>query len=244
MRTRSRKRTSTTTTSLDDEELEEDDDDEEDDERTSREDEDELEEVVSAETQEWDGLEAAEAEGEAEKTAWRLSRGPGQAGRVPRSPRASRRSATRPDPRSPRASRPFAGTSGFPMWLRFLTASLVIVASIAGATSASLILYLSDIANALKHGSILQRGQPFLEDVPGSGPQTILILGSDKRNQADQRQVRPLRHDHAAPPRPGPERDRPALHAARPEGRHPGLRDRQAQRRVLARRAEADPRRR
>jgi LCP family protein required for cell wall assembly len=67
------------------------------------------------------------------------------------------------------------------MWLRFLTASLVIVASIAGATSASLILYLSDIANALKHGNTLNGVVPFLK-TPGSGPQTIMILGSDKRN--------------------------------------------------------------
>ena len=47
---------------------------------------------------------------------------------------------------------------GFPLWLRFLTASFVIIAAIAGATSASLILYLSDIANALKHDSDPQRG--------------------------------------------------------------------------------------
>ena len=52
---------------LDDEDLEEDDYDQEDDEDLD-EHEDELQQVVSAETQEWDGLEAAEAEGEAEKT--------------------------------------------------------------------------------------------------------------------------------------------------------------------------------
>ncbi len=70
----------------------------------------------------------------------------------------------------------------FPLWLRFLTASFVIVVSIAGATSASLILYLSDIASALKDNSIGQDVENILSDVPSSGAQTIMIIGSDKRN--------------------------------------------------------------
>ena len=70
---------------------------------------------------------------------------------------------------------------GFPVWLRFLTASFVIIAAVAGATSASLILYLSDIANALKNHSEIQGLDPFLAHTTGSGPQTILIIGSDKR---------------------------------------------------------------
>ena len=145
------------------------------------EDDEELEHVVSAETQEWDGLEAAEAEGEAEKT---LVSSAGD--RV----KHAGSSITSSFERVGHAAGPKITTGfkavrrhvRFPMWLRFLTASLVIIASIAGATSASLILYLSDIANALKHGSILNGVQPFLK-TPGSGPQTILILGSDKRNQ-------------------------------------------------------------
>jgi LCP family protein required for cell wall assembly len=162
---------------LDDEDLEEDDDDHED----LDEHEDELQQVVSAETQEWDGLEAAEAEGEAEKTVVASTGEP---------VKEARSSITSGFEKVSHSAGPKI-TSGFkavrrhvrfPMWLRFLTASLVIIASIAGATSASLILYLSDIANALKHGSILNGVQPFLK-TPGSGPQTILILGSDKRNQ-------------------------------------------------------------
>jgi polyisoprenyl-teichoic acid--peptidoglycan teichoic acid transferase len=173
---------------LEDEDLDDDDRDEdeldeedleEDDEELSEE--EELEQVVSAETQEWDGLEAAEAEAAEEKT---LVGAAGQ--RIKQAGSAITSGFEKVEKaggqkvtsgfRAVRRWRP-----GFPLWLRFLTASFVIVASIAGATSASLILYLSDIANALKHGSILNGVEPFLK-TPGSGPQTIMILGSDKRN--------------------------------------------------------------
>ena len=122
-----------------------------------------LDEVVSAETQEWDGLEAAE-EDSSEQTLV------GAAGeRIKHGATAGFEKV--------RHLRP-----GFPLWLRFLTATFVIVASIAGATSASLILYLSDIANALRNHSEIEGLDPFLTK-PSSGPQTILIIGSDKRNQ-------------------------------------------------------------
>ena len=165
---------------LEDEDLEEGDYVEEDDEDLG-EHEDELQEVVSAETQEWDGLEAAEAEGEAEKTVVAST---GE--RVKQAPSSITSGFEKVSHSAgPKITSGFKAVRRhvrFPMWLRFLTASLVIIAAIAGATSASLILYLSDIANALKHGSILNGVQPFLK-TPGSGPQTILILGSDKRNQ-------------------------------------------------------------
>jgi polyisoprenyl-teichoic acid--peptidoglycan teichoic acid transferase len=64
------------------------------------------------------------------------------------------------------------------LWARFLAASLVIVISMATATSVSILLYLSDIAEGL--GGI--RGvQGQLEAVDGGDPQNILILGSDRR---------------------------------------------------------------
>jgi LCP family protein required for cell wall assembly len=66
-------------------------------------------------------------------------------------------------------------------WWRFSLASLVIVASIAAATSASILLYLNDIADALSHGGKLQKQLSPLLAVPSGGPQNILILGSDKR---------------------------------------------------------------
>jgi polyisoprenyl-teichoic acid--peptidoglycan teichoic acid transferase len=64
------------------------------------------------------------------------------------------------------------------LWPRFLAASFVIVISIAAATSTSLLLYLSDIAEGL--GGIPGVEGP-LADVEGGEPQSILILGSDIR---------------------------------------------------------------
>jgi polyisoprenyl-teichoic acid--peptidoglycan teichoic acid transferase len=162
---------------LDEEDLEDEDLEDEDLDEEELPEEDELEEIVSAETQEWDGLDAAEDDAAEEKTLVATA-----GARV-----KDARSAVTSGFDKVRGTSGFQAIKrwrpGFPLWLRFLTASLLIVVSIAGATSASLILYLSDIANALKHGSILNGVQPFLK-VPGSGPQTILIIGSDRRNQA------------------------------------------------------------
>ena len=153
--------------SYDEEELEDDEDFDK---------EDELEQVVSAETQEWDGLEAAEAEADEPTLVASAGQRVKQAGSAITSgfEKVGGKKVTS-------GFKAVRRHVGFPLWLRFLTASFLIVAAVAGATSASLILYLSDIANALKHGSILNGVQPFLK-TPGSGPQTILILGSDKRN--------------------------------------------------------------
>jgi LCP family protein required for cell wall assembly len=144
-------------------------------------DEEMLDQVVSAETQEWEGLEAAEATADEptviqkagsaitssfEKVSAKTSGGVKAVGSATTSGFKAVRSHV-----------------GFPVWLRFLTACFVIVASIAGATSASLILYLSDIANALQKHSVIEGVDPFLTRTTSSGPQTILILGSDKRNQ-------------------------------------------------------------
>jgi LCP family protein required for cell wall assembly len=174
-----------------DEDLDEDEDedlDEEGDEGEELSDEDQLDQVVSAETQEWDGLEAAEAEAD-EPT---LVASAGAKVRQARSAITSsfeRVGGKTTDGFKAVGAKTTSGFKavrrhiGFPMWLRFLTASFVIIASIAGATSASLILYLSDIASALKDNSIGQEVDNILSDVPSSGAQTILILGSDKRNQ-------------------------------------------------------------
>jgi LCP family protein required for cell wall assembly len=152
--------------------------------------EDELQRVVSAETQEWDGLEAAEAESERDGPTLVAS----AAQRVKRAG-SSITSGFEKVGQKTTSGFKAAGrttTSGFkavrrhirfPIWLRFLTASFVIIASVAGATSASLILYLSDIANALRDNSIGQAVKNELAKVPDSGAQTILILGSDKRNK-------------------------------------------------------------
>ncbi|HET9121661.1 MAG TPA: LCP family protein [Solirubrobacterales bacterium] len=134
-------------------------------------DEDRLAQVVSAPTQEWEGLEAAEAKAD-EPTVIQ------KAGSAITSSFEKVGSATTSGFRVVREH------VRFPIWLRFLTASFVIVATIAAATSASLILYLSDWASALKSHAIRQHIDTILSDVPSSGAQTILIIGSDKRNEA------------------------------------------------------------
>jgi polyisoprenyl-teichoic acid--peptidoglycan teichoic acid transferase len=160
----------------DEEDLEEEEYDEEAEDEELSEDE-ELERVVSAETQEWEGLEAAEAAPD-EPTLVASAR--------ERVRSAGSAITSGFEVVGQKTTSGFAAVRrhvGFPMWLRFLTASFVIVAAVAGATSASLILYLSDIADALKKHALVQNVENDLADVPSSGAETILILGSDKRNQ-------------------------------------------------------------
>ena len=65
--------------------------------------------------------------------------------------------------------------------LRFVAAAFVIVSSMAAATAVSFLLFLSDIAEGLNDDGTLGAARAQLEDVEGGAPQTILILGSDKR---------------------------------------------------------------
>jgi LCP family protein required for cell wall assembly len=161
---------------LEDEELADEDYEEEDEEL---EDEDELEHVVSAETQEWDGLEAAEVEADEPTLVASASQ------RVKRAGSAITSGFDKVGGKKVTSGfKAVRGRLGFPLWLRFLTASFVIVAAIAGATSASLILYLTDFADALKKNSLDQEVGGILAPIPDSGAQTILIIGSDRRNAA------------------------------------------------------------
>jgi polyisoprenyl-teichoic acid--peptidoglycan teichoic acid transferase len=64
------------------------------------------------------------------------------------------------------------------LWARFLAASLLIVISTATATSVSLLLVLTDLARGLGGIPGIERE---LAAVGGGDPQTILILGSDER---------------------------------------------------------------
>jgi LCP family protein required for cell wall assembly len=67
-------------------------------------------------------------------------------------------------------------------WWRFTLASVVIVAVTAAATSASILLYIGSIANALSHNNKLQnKVERFLAQTNGGEPENILIIGSDKR---------------------------------------------------------------
>jgi LCP family protein required for cell wall assembly len=158
---------------LDEEEYE--DDEELDDEELDPE--EELEHVVSAETQEWDGLEAAEADADEPTRVSSATQRVRQAGSAITSgfDKVGGKKVTS-------GFKAVRRHVGFPVWLRFLTASFVIVAAVAGATSASLILYLTDFADALKKNSIGQDVDKILAPIPDSGAQTILIIGSDRRN--------------------------------------------------------------
>ncbi len=67
-------------------------------------------------------------------------------------------------------------------WWRFTAGSLVIVIAVAAATSASILLYIGSIADALSHNNVLKsKVQRVLAKTTGGEPQNILILGSDKR---------------------------------------------------------------
>jgi len=67
-------------------------------------------------------------------------------------------------------------------WWRFTLASVVIVAVTAAATSASILLYIGSIANALSHNNKLQnKVERVLAQTHGGEPENILIIGSDKR---------------------------------------------------------------
>jgi LCP family protein required for cell wall assembly len=138
-------------------------------------------EIVSAETEEWtpedvedddledeapedaeDHDEHAEAPTEAEQTLVVAAEGEG--GRL-----GSVRSAL---------GAPFRWVGGlsFPMWAKFLTASLTIILSMAAATSAYGLMFLTDFARDIGGIPGLQEK---LASVEGGAPQTILIIGSD-----------------------------------------------------------------
>jgi LCP family protein required for cell wall assembly len=149
--------------------------------------EEQIAQVVSAETQEWEGLEAAEAAGKAEDERTLV----GSAGaRIKQAGSAITSSFEKVSGKTTDGFKAVGAATasgakavrshiGFPVWLRFMTASFVIVASVAAATAASLILYLSDIADALRHEN-LEGVHKYITEVNPGEPQTILILGSDK----------------------------------------------------------------
>ncbi|HEX8753170.1 MAG TPA: LCP family protein [Solirubrobacterales bacterium] len=67
-------------------------------------------------------------------------------------------------------------------WWRFTLAAVLIVAVSAGATATAVLLYIDSIAHALGHNNHLHNKlHNALADIEPGEPQTILILGSDKR---------------------------------------------------------------
>ncbi|MGD9737718.1 MAG: LCP family protein [Solirubrobacterales bacterium] len=72
-------------------------------------------------------------------------------------------------------------------WWRFSLAALIIVGVAAAATASSVILFLSDVAAELRDNSkgLSTEVDNLLAEVDGGGPETILLLGSDKRAGAE-----------------------------------------------------------
>ncbi len=73
-------------------------------------------------------------------------------------------------------------------WWRFLAASFVIIASTAAATSIAFLLFLTDIGTEISGDETFARTvEQNLSDVDGGAPQTILIVGSDKRSETGEK---------------------------------------------------------
>src|SRR4029434_6809909 len=72
-------------------------------------------------------------------------------------------------------------------WWRFSLAALVIVGVAAAATASSVLLFLGDVAAELREHrkELSNEVTPLLAEVDGGGPETILLLGSDKRAGAE-----------------------------------------------------------
>ena len=160
----------------------------------------------------------------------RTSRSPSPSRRVARPSTAGPRTTPERSDKPPRAS---------PLWARFLAASLVIVISMAAATSISLLLYLTDIAEGLSDNDKLASLRDQLTEVDGRRPAD----DPDHRlRQAPRHEGRPgpLRHHDPAPRRSRQARDRAAVDPPRPEGEHPRGRGGEVQRGVLGRRSEED----
>ena len=68
------------------------------------------------------------------------------------------------------------------VWWRFVAASFVIVASVAAATAVTFLLFLDGIGDKLGKNDAFADARAQLSEVEGGAPQTILILGSDKRS--------------------------------------------------------------
>jgi LCP family protein required for cell wall assembly len=96
------------------------------------------------------------------------------------------------------------------LWARFLAASLLIVFSVAAATSISILVYLTDIAKGLSDNHAFDSLRDQLTHADGGDPQTILIIGSDKRLGVEG-EGDPGRSDTTILLRVDPDKDRIAL---------------------------------
>ncbi len=133
----------------------------------------ELEEITRAETEEWEGVEGAD-----EEQTFVAAAGERVGGARERITSGFQAVGGRKITSGFKAVGKYVR---FPLWARFLTASIVIILSTGTATAASLILYIGGIADDLKLSDDFVGISDRLGSVEGGEPQTILILGSDKR---------------------------------------------------------------
>lgn len=68
---------------------------------------------------------------------------------------------------------------------RFFAGSVVVITSVAAATAVAFLLYLTDVGADLRDPGFDNRVGDELSEIDGDEPQTILILGSDKRTSED-----------------------------------------------------------
>jgi polyisoprenyl-teichoic acid--peptidoglycan teichoic acid transferase len=138
----------------------------------------ELEQIISAETQEWDGIESAGAAKADEDEDEPPDREPDHDD-AEKTLVASAGSAVTSGFKAVGSGVKAVGRRArFPIWARFLVAAVIIVASVGTATAASLLNYIEDIGERIKP---LPGVDDKLDAVVSGEPQTIMILGSDKR---------------------------------------------------------------
>lgn len=124
---------------------------------------------------------------------------------------AARRSGQPYDPPRPPASGDFEpAPKGKRMWWRFSLATVIIVLSFAGATSASVLQVVDDLTEKFSDPAFRNIGANILPESNG-GPQTIAILGSDVRTGGGALDGDPGRSDTTILLRLDPETDQIAM---------------------------------
>lgn len=124
---------------------------------------------------------------------------------------AARRTGQPYDPPRPPATGDFEpAPKGKRLWWRFALATLIIVFSFAGATSASVLQVVDDLTDRFSDPAFRNIGSSILPESNG-GPQTIAIIGSDARTGGGALEGDPGRSDTTILLRLDPETDQIAM---------------------------------
>jgi len=83
---------------------------------------------------------------------------------------------------------PGAGRRG--LWLRFLSAAVVVILLVAGATATAGLLGVQSFVDDLKQGGTIHGLSHVITEAQAGDPQTILVIGSDQRFGQTQKQSR------------------------------------------------------